>query len=370
MDKKRILIASGGGGHFYPALSVIEALPKDVEVLVVGRKYAFEGDKALSLEYQTAESLKIPFVPLKSGRLQRKFTKKTIPSLLKLPIGFFQAFAILKKFKPSLILSFGGYISLPVITAAFLQGIPVVIHEQTLGGGLSNKIASRFAKKICISWESSRKYFPKEKTVLTGNPIKRVQSSEFRIQNLDHLPVIFVTGGSSGSHVINQLIETCISNLVQKYMVIHQTGDAKEFNDYQRLSKLRLELPENLQKRYMITKFIAPDDFSSTVSLADIIIARSGINTISEILSLGKPAILIPLPFSQDNEQLNNAQFLKNAGLGEVLEQKGLIAEKLEKTIESMFAKKEIYSAHAKKAGLLIPKDAVKRILAVIEEYF
>src|SRR5690348_2431659 len=107
----KLLIVAGGGGHFAPALAVIEQLPKDVEVLVVGRKHAFEGDEALSFEYQTAKQLQIPFVPLTTGRLQRKLTRHTLASLAKIPAGYFQAVAIVKKFKPDVVLSFGGYVS-------------------------------------------------------------------------------------------------------------------------------------------------------------------------------------------------------------------------------------------------------------------
>ncbi|MEK7451076.1 MAG: glycosyltransferase, partial [Patescibacteria group bacterium] len=158
------------GGHLSPALSIIEKLPKTDKVLFIGRKYVFEGDQALSLEYKTIQSLKIPFVNLITGRLQRKFTKHTIPSLLKLPYGFMRSILALIKFQPDVVLSFGGYLSFPVVLSAFLLRIPIVIHEQTLEAGLANKILSVFAKKICISWETSRKFFPKGKIVLTGNP--------------------------------------------------------------------------------------------------------------------------------------------------------------------------------------------------------
>jgi UDP-N-acetylglucosamine--N-acetylmuramyl-(pentapeptide) pyrophosphoryl-undecaprenol N-acetylglucosamine transferase len=131
----KLLIVAGGGGHFAPSLAVIEKLPKDVEVLLVGRKYALEGDSALSFEYQTAKKLKLQFVSITAGRFQRKFTRHTIGSLLKSPIGLIGAIRAIREYKPDVVLSFGGYVSVPVVIAAAFQKIPIVVHEQVLGAG-------------------------------------------------------------------------------------------------------------------------------------------------------------------------------------------------------------------------------------------
>ena len=150
------------GGHLSPALAVIEKL-KAEEVFYIGRKHAFEGDKAISAEYQEVEKLNIPFFTLNTGRLQRKFSKHTMPSLIKIPFGFVRSFAILKKIRPDVVLGFGSYMFLPVALASKLLNIPVIVHEQTLEAGVTNKLVAKFAKKVCISWESSKDYFPKEK---------------------------------------------------------------------------------------------------------------------------------------------------------------------------------------------------------------
>ena len=168
----KVLIAVGGGGHFSPALAVIKQMPKDWDVLLVGRKHTFEGDSALSLEYQTAQRLGLQFETITTGRLQRKLTRHTFSSLVKMPVGMAQAKKILAKYKPDVVLSFGGYISVPVVLAAAIQRLPIIIHEQTLQAGLANKIAARFAAKICISWEESAKFFPRSKVILTGNPLR------------------------------------------------------------------------------------------------------------------------------------------------------------------------------------------------------
>lgn len=327
------------GGHLAPALSVLEALPKNTRTLFIGRKYALEGDKALSLEYKAITGLNVPFVGLNTGRLQRKLTRYTIPSFFKLPFAIFRSFLTLIKFKPDVVVGFGGYVSVPVVLCAYLLRIPIVIHEQTLEAGFANRFLARFATKICISWKTSRRYFPKDKTVLTGNPIRefRIQNSEFRIHNEEKLPIIYITGGSLGSHSINLLIEAIIKELLEKYIVIHQTGDAKEYRDFDRLNTLKNGLSYDLKERYVLQKFIEPKMVGSVLAKADLVVGRSGMNIITELLYFEKPAILIPLPFSQNNEQLKNAKFLEKLGLGKVLQQHDVDSKKLFQAIDLAF---------------------------------
>lgn len=362
------------GGHLSPALAIAEKLPKTDEILFIGRKYVFEGDKAVSLEYKTIRSLKILFVNLTTGRLQRKFTRHTILSLLKLPYGFTQAIFALIKFQPDVVLSFGGYLSFPVILSAFLLRIPVVLHEQTLEAGLANKILSVFAKKICISWETSRKFFPKEKIVLTGNPIRQFsifnfpasqRGEQFSIPK-NGLPIIYIMGGSAGSHFINTLIEKNLEKLLTRFNILHQTGNAKEDQDYERLRTIRNTLPLDLQSRYILTKFIDPSLVGGILKKADIVISRAGINTITELIFFGVPSLLIPLPFSQRQEQLKNALFLKTKGCAEIFEQKDdeeLFVAKLFKMFENL----NKYRQNLQEISSLVNTNASQKIIEVLE---
>src|SRR3989344_2040048 len=364
------------GGHLSPALAVIDALPKDAEILVIGRKYTFEGDRVESLEYKTIKALNITYKDITSGRLQRRWTRHTIPSLFKIPYGFIHSIFILKNFKPDVVLSFGGYLSLPIDLSAFILGIPVVIHEQTLEAGLANKIVSHFASKICISWDSSRKFFPRHKTVITGNPIRkfRIPSnsafrkiSEFRVENKDNLPIIYITGGSSGSHYINTLVEGCIKELLEKFIVIHQTGDAQEYKDHERLNNLRGSISFELQERYFLMKFVLPQEVGPILEKADLVIGRSGMNTVTELIYFGKPSLLIPLPYSQNNEQLKNAKFLKDRGLAEILLQDGSDRKEFLRTVNNMFDNIDKYRAKYKLSGQnQITEDAAKKIAEVV----
>lgn len=364
------------GGHLSPALSVLDSLPKNWEILFVGRKYVFEGEKSLSLEYKTINDLKIPFKEISTGRLQRKFTKNTVPSLLKLPSGFFKALGILKKFRPDVVLGFGGYLQIPVVFASFFLKIPVVLHEQTLESGFANKICSPIAKKICISWESSARFFPKEKTILVGNPVRKeiiqnpsIRQAQDRIQNSElDLPLIYVTGGSSGSHFLNHLIENLVTNLLVNFNVIHQTGDSFKYDDFKRLKILRETLPKGLKKNYSIHKFINPSDVGNVLGQAEFVIGRAGMNTITELIFTKKPAILIPLTFSQNNEQVKNALFLEKLGIAKIILQKEASPQVLLSAINSMHESIARYTKKTQNLKDLIKEDAVGKIIEVIKQ--
>lgn len=355
------------GGHLSPALSVISQL-KGEEILYVGRKYALEGDTAYSFEYQIINGLGIPFFSITTGRLQRKFTRYTFLSLLKLPLGFFQSITVLKSFKPDVILGFGSYVSVPVIIAGFLFRIPVVIHEQTLEAGMANKIARYFATKICISWPSSRKFFPENKTVFTGNPLRKEILEVLKTEKKD-LPLIFVTGGSLGSHFINELVKGSIETLIENFEVIHQTGDAKQFNDFEKLEKIKSGLGED-GKRYTVKKFLTPTESARYLKIADIVVGRAGINTVTELMFLRKPSLLIPLVFSQNNEQYKNAQILKSEGIGEILEEKNANPQSFIAEITAIFKNISAYRKNGKKTNHLINKNASAKIAEVVRKIY
>jgi len=367
----KLIITAGGGGHFAPALSVIKNLPKGTDVLVIGRKYAFEGDKTVSLEYRTAQAMKIPFESITTARLQRSFTRHTIPSIAKLPIGYMQARKMIKEFRPDVILSFGGYVAVPVTLAARSLGVPVVIHEQTLGAGLANKIAARFATKICLSWKNSLPYFPENKSIITGNPLRdeiltaSEKDSPIQIEK-NAPPLIYITGGSLGSHAINMIVKESVPELVKSFTIFHQTGDAQEFNDYNALCEVRDNLQKEYRDRYILTKFVNPQSVGALIRSADLVVSRAGINTVSELIYLNTPGLLIPLPHGQSNEQLTNARFFENLGLGKVCEQGALTSHNFVRTVREMLDNAGQYSLAKEKRNELIHEDAAARIIEVV----
>lgn len=345
------------GGHLTPALSVIEEL-KGHEILFVGRRYALEGDKALSLEYRIMLDRNIKFKNLITGRLQRKFTIHTIPSLLKLPVGFFQSLFILRNFKPDRVLGFGGYVQIPVVLAAFILRIPIVLHEQTLGAGLANKICSKLSKKVCVSWNSSFRYFPKNKTVLTGNPIRKEILDVSSSVKTEGKPVLYITGGSLGSHIINSLVEKSLNELLENFRVIHQTGNAKEFGDFERLSELRKGLDN--KSDYFVKKFLSSEETAQVLASANLVVSRAGINTITELIYLNKPCFLIPLSIGQ--EQKENAYFVKELGLCEIANQDDLTPTVFTGIVESMFKNLSNY----KISKNILIKDSQRKIAEVV----
>ncbi len=212
--------------------------------------------------------------------------------------------------------------------------------------------------------------------VVTGNPVRNFQfsppagghSSQFTVQNPNRLPIIYITGGSLGAHAINELILGCIEKLLEKCVVIHQTGDAQQYKDFERLESIRKNLSQKLQERYVLTKFVEPESVGSVLQKADLVVARSGINTITELLYFGKPSLLIPLPFAQRDEQEKNARFFASTGLGEVVKQTELTSESLYLQICNMVAKKSVYEKNKQKAKSYIVNNAQQQIITVVKE--
>ncbi|MBU0999920.1 UDP-N-acetylglucosamine--N-acetylmuramyl-(pentapeptide) pyrophosphoryl-undecaprenol N-acetylglucosamine transferase [Patescibacteria group bacterium] len=353
------------GTHFTPAIATIEELRKTsgVDVVYVGRKTTQEGDKTASVESQILPAKGIKFIPIIAGRLQRVLTLYTIPSLFKIPIGFIQAFYIVLSEKPDVILSFGGYVAVPVVFLGWLLSVPIVIHEQTLVSGLANKISALFADKICLSFVSKFS-LKKENTILTGNPIRKeilqpenkpdlIYERIFKTAKQKNLPVLLVTGGNQGSHILNTAVEKALDELTKIALIIHVTGDNK-FNDFGRLKNKQND-------HYLVKKWIG-DGWGAMLSKIDLVISRAGINTLTELAFLGKPALVIPIPYLYQDEQNKNAEYFKGLGLAGILPQSKLSAESLFKEIESALRNLPLLTKAALGAKSVVITSAAKRI--------
>lgn len=288
------------GSHFSPAYAVIKKSKWDITV--VGRKYALSSTNKVSYEYKLCQENKIRFVVLDVPRFLRVSPVKSFASSISIVKSIKKARKILKEINPDIVLSFGGYTALPVVIAASTLKKPVAIHEQTLGAGLANRMGAVFANKVFISFNSSRKYFPKKKTYFTGNPIREeiLNSEKLPPVVSTTKPIIYVTGGSTGSLAINDMLRKIIPAL-SDYYVIHQHGASD---------------PGIVGEKsnYLSRPFFAPAEVAWIMKNAALIISRSGINTVSEVLYLGLPAIFIPLPYGQKNEQLKNARYAQKNG--------------------------------------------------------
>ncbi len=350
------------GGHFSPAYAILQKLKNEHAVVVIGRKHAFDGDDNETFEYKLCQKLEIPFRILSAGKLQRKLTSKTIPSFARFPNGVYQAIKILRKEKPDVTVTFGGYVGLPVALASKILGIPVVLHEQTQKAGLSARLIARVASVILISFESSKQYFNKRKTVLTGNPIRPEFFENKRKEFVVQKPAIYITGGSTGSHFINDVVGKIIEDLCQDYHVYHQTGNAKEFGDFEKLEKFR-------HKNYTVSQFYSPSEVFSLLRESELVVSRSGINTVCELLACGAMSLLIPLPFGQRNEQKDNAIFLKNLGVGEYMDQEDVSPLSLLLKIRAMIKEKDRYKKNIKSAQSHIQINAADKIIEQILLY-
>lgn len=357
------------GGHHSSALPVIKKLRQlypDVQLYWFGHKFSAQGDKNSTLEFHEITALGIPFYHIHAGKFYRTLNLRR---LAKIPYGFFQCLGLLSKLKPDAIMSFGGYISVPTVLAGRLLGIPSVTHEQTVVAGWANLLVSKVAKTVLISWQESEKYFPKEKTVFVGLPLRKeifeVKSSSFVFDK--DLPVVYITTGKIGSHIINKVVGECLVDLLGFCNVIHQCGDNSVFSDFDMLGKMwtdvekgrRLtidpaprpgggglseERPAPSQKThkmgaYYLRKFVLVDEIGEAYQKANIVVSRSGAHTTAELLALKKSCILIPIPWVSHNEQFENAKLLVDAGLGTILPEKNLSSQSLVDSIKTALVK-------------------------------
>lgn len=357
------------GTHFTPAQALIEVLrEKNVEIVYIGRKETMEESSAPSVESKILPRYGVKYLSLFAGGIQRTSSFYTITSFLKIPIGFIQAFFYLTKEKPDVVVSFGGYVGLPVVFSSWLLSIPVLIHEQTLVSGLSNKLSSIFASKIAVSFKS-HELLKNKKAFFSGNPIrsevlkKTIPDIEFKhfLRNAKNKKrkILLVTGGNQGSHTINEIIFELLPNLLKKYAIIHQTGDSK-FGDFEKLNSLKESL-EN-KEFYIAKKWIDVADWSYSLRNVDLIISRAGVNTLFEITYLNKKAIVIPFPFIYKDEQTKNAEYFSRFGLLKKIAQKDLTPKKLLETIDK-FLKEDIRKL---KLNLGITDAAKNLALAVL----
>jgi UDP-N-acetylglucosamine--N-acetylmuramyl-(pentapeptide) pyrophosphoryl-undecaprenol N-acetylglucosamine transferase len=330
---KRIILT--GGHAATTAVATIQELRKrrsDLSLHWVGTKRAFEGKTIPNLESFVLPRLGVKQHLLISGKLQRKFTIWTIPSLIKIPISFVHALLIILSIRPNLIVSFGGHTALPVVFIAKLFKTPVIIHEQTMAVGLVNKISSYFADKIALARYQSLKYFPKDKCEVVGNPV----ITQFLKVNAKHKignpPTLFITGGSRGSTAINSIIEEVIKVLLKDFLIIHHTG----FIDFDKFTKIKNNISYEFRKKYTLHARIDPVRMHEVYKKSDIVISRAGANAVSEIMVTQRPAILIPLPIAYLEEQKKNAKFAEKFGIAKVIDQKDLTSEKLLKEILSI----------------------------------
>jgi len=335
MQNRQVKVLLTGGHAHATAYAVIKSLKKlepDVAIIWVGPKSLVEGEQVAGVEEAVFGKFGVDVFSVNAGKVPVKFTPRSILSILKIPVGFFESLFVLLKIHPDVTVSFGGFVGLPVVIWSYFLGIPVIIHEQTAAAGRGNIYASRFARKIAISRPESGIYFPSNKTLLVGNPIDAAVLKSRPRRSGKAVPVIFVTGGHSGSKVLNNCILSVLPNLLESFKVVHQVGKL----DYIKFGKVQKSLPSGFKSRYTVYSNIDPRDWPGIINGADIVISRSGANIVSQLVALQKPCILVPIPHTYLDEQGKNADFAVQFGIAVKINQSELNAENIIKNIFSL----------------------------------
>jgi len=340
----KILLTGGGtGGHFYPLIAIAEKL---IEVAskekIIDLKLYYMSDAPY--DKRMLFENKITFVQIPSGKMRTYFSILNFFDIFKTATGVF--FGVISMFfiYPDVVISKGGYAAFPAVLAAKLLRIPVIVHESDSFPGRLNVWTAKFAEHIAISWPEAIEYLPKEKTALTGQPIRKEilhgdsnGSYEFFKLKPD-LPVILVLGGSQGAEMINNIIVDVLPELLSRYQIIHQTG-VKNIEEVNLRSKLLLENNPNIE-RYKPIPYLNNLSTRMAVGCTSIIISRAG-STIFEIASWGIPSIIIPITNSNGNHQRKNAYNYARTGACEVIEEGNLSSHLLISEIDKLLSSPE-----------------------------
>jgi UDP-N-acetylglucosamine--N-acetylmuramyl-(pentapeptide) pyrophosphoryl-undecaprenol N-acetylglucosamine transferase len=335
----RIVLTGGGtGGHLTPLVAIADKLKSklgpEVKLLYVG--------SGAEMEKKIMSEEGIPAKFVLSGKMRRYFSFKNFVDFFKIPIGFLQSLWILLWFSPDAVFSKGGYAAVPIVLAAWIYRIPVMIHESDSAPGLANQFLSKFAKRIAVAYPSAQQYFPKEKTAFVGNPI-RFQVTEgdpvILRQQLGFITskkTILVLGGSQGSQAINDSIVKILPQLLQHFQIIHQTGQEHFENVVREAAFMGIKAGH---EGYFATPFMNANQLRDAFALSDLVISRAGATFITEIAANKKPAILIPISESANNHQRMNAYVLARIGAALVLDESNLgehiLMEEIEKILNN-----------------------------------
>lgn len=311
MSKKRKIILSGGGtgGSVTPLLQIYRELKYEFDFLFIGTHQGIEKDlvKKEAIEYQS----------ISSGKLRRYFSLLNFIDIFKIFIAFWQALFLLKKEKPDLIISAGGFVAVPLSVASWFWRIPIIVHQQDVVPGLANKIMAKFAKIVTVTFESSlHDYGNKARWIGNLGPdLKNFSANRAEILEkyhikTSHLPLILVIGGGTGSSFINQLIAQSIQDLLIFTRVLHVSGRAE-----------RSEEKKIANENYQKIDFIFHQDLLNLMLEADLVVSRCGLGALTELSFFKKPAILIPMP---DSHQEINAQEFDKLKSAKILSEKNL----------------------------------------------
>ena len=365
----KILFTGGGsGGHFYPIIAVAEAINDLVrERKLLEPEMIYAAPEPYDREMLIANGVK--FVPTSAGKIRNYFSVLNFFDYFKTVWGVLRSVLRIFFLYPDVVFGKGGYASFPTLLAAKLFKIPVVIHESDSVPGKVNKWAGTFAKKIAVSFPEAAGYFPKDKVAYTGNPIRKsilvpARDGAFEFFKLSkELPVIYITGGSQGAQALNESLLAALPQLLEKYQIIHQTGDD---NLADISNRAKVVMGDNLNlARYHPVGYVNDLATRMAAGAASLVISRAG-STIFEIASWGLPSILIPLPTAAGDHQTKNAYTYARAGACVVIEQNNLTPGLLVSEVERILSHEPIKHAMSNAARAFARADAASLIAAAL----
>mgnify|MGYP000211391276 CR=1 FL=1 len=349
----KTIILTGGGtaGHVTPNLALIPSLKEaGYEIRYIG---SYNG-----IERKLIENAGIPYDGISSGKLRRYFDLKNFSDPFRVLKGYGEARKLIKKYKPDVLFSKGGFVAVPVVLAAKHYHVPTIIHESDMTPGLANKLCIPSAKKVCCNFPETIEHLPAGKAVLTGSPIRQELLSGDKYKALEFLhftqdkPVIMVVGGSLGSVAVNDAVRSILPELLQSFQVVHLCGKGK-------IDESLKDLEGYAQFEYI------KDELKDLFALTDLVISRAGANAICELLALHKPNLLIPLSANASRgDQILNARSFERQGYSVVLEEEELNHDVLLKAITDLYQNRETYIQAMKNSP---QQNSIDTIIDLIE---
>lgn len=350
--KKIVLTGGGTAGHVTPNIALIPFLKEaGYDISYIG---SYNG-----IEKKLIEELNIPYYGISTGKFRRYFDIKNLTDPFRVLRGMSQARKLMKKLRPDVVFSKGGFVAVPVVRGAGKCHIPAIIHESDMTPGLANKLCAKYATKICCNFPETVSTLPDGKGILTGSPIRKELLSGDKVAGLKlcnfntSKPVLMVIGGSLGALHVNEAIREILPELLRKYQVIHVCGKGKvdptfySTTGYYQFEYVNAELKD-------------------LFAAADIVVSRAGANVICELLAMNKPNLLIPLPAGASRgDQILNAASFKKQGYSEVLEEENLTNDTLLNAINDLYDNREQYIKTMQSSTL---NDAINIIINLIEE--
>ncbi len=364
----RIVLTGGGtGGHLFPIIAVARGLKNLIQQNIfqippgegVNTELMFIGPETIGEEALINEG--VVHKKILAGKLRRYASLQNVTDIFKIPIGFFQSLWHLFWFMPNIVFSKGGYGSIPVVLAAWIYRIPVLIHESDAVPGLANKFCAKFSKRIAVSFPEAAKFFPENKTALTGNPVRNellggTKEEAKKIYGISGAkPVLLILGGSQGAQALNDLIFEALPALLERCEIIHQCGPGN-------LEPIKQLLNDQIPAGYFIYPFLNEEELRQAYGAADLIISRAGAGSIAEIAVLGKPSVIVPLPNSAADHQNKNALSFALLGATLVIEQMNLTPRLFQSEIFSLLDNKELLKTMGENAKKFNPPDAAVKI--------